>query len=507
MAGLAILKKECLEMTMGSNDVVDPTGAMLHRGRMALEALKAREEAARFHAASADLQIALMEAESGNQEFLKRWLMQYRPLIDQEPELQHHLASIQTNFEVAESVSHLVAEKRSTILEDLCQPTAVSELNESPWSAMVTGATRRAALRSDPESELNVKPRRDPENCQSPTADLKDALLVIPTSLQRTLAKDTKPSSTKKWTWLSSSVGGSVVLHLIALVVMSMYMIHLARNPEPKSIVASTTESETISMEAPTEMTTTDDPTLEPSESATPTMPKFEATSAASSSDVQLPTSMAVFEAVGNSLPTNDAVQQATSASNSSSAVANSVQFFGVKAAGNTFCYVVDGSPSMNKDGAFVAAKAELVRSLSLLKPKQRFFIMFFGGEIERIKLDGRAEESYPIYATPENLQKTLQWIDRVRVQKGGLPPNKALLEAIKMDPDGIFLLFDGDTRVDVAEYLRKANRSDDLISGGTPMIQIHTIGFFTQEFEPMMKRIADENRGLYRFVPNPKKR
>jgi hypothetical protein len=189
-----------------------------------------------------------------------------------------------------------------------------------------------------------------------------------------------------------------------------------------------------------------------------------------------------------------------------SSAAANSVQFFGVKAAGNTFCYVVDVSPSMKKDNAFAAAKAELVRSLSLLKSKQRFYISFFGGEIERLKLSGRDEELYPVYATPENLQKALVWIDRVRVQEKGLPPNIALNEAIKMDPDGIFLLFDGATTVDVAAYLRKANRSDDLISGNTPSVPIHTIGFYTQEFEALMKRIAMENNGIYRFVPKPTK-
>jgi hypothetical protein len=293
--------------------------------------------------------------------------------------------------------------------------------------------------------------------------------------------------------------------HTIVLIVASTYMIHLARNSEPKAIIASAVETETISMEAPMEMTVADAPSVDPSESTAPKLPSFSDVVPASSSSVQLPSSMTGLITSETAQPTENAIQQATNSS-MSSAAANSVQFFGVKAAGNTFCYVVDVSPSMKKDNAFAAAKAELVRSLSLLKPKQRFYISFFGGEIERLKLSSRDEELYPVYATPENLQKALLWIDRVRVQEKGLPPNLALSEAIKMDPDGIFLLFDGDTRVDVAAFLRKANRSDDFISGDTPSVPIHTIGFYTQEFEALMKRIAVENNGVYRFVPKPTK-
>jgi hypothetical protein len=296
-----------------------------------------------------------------------------------------------------------------------------------------------------------------------------------------------------------------MVTHFIALIGMSTYMIHLARNPEPKSIVASSTAVETISMEEPIEMNMEDVPTIDSIEPAIPALPSFAETAATAGSDLQLPASLSGLISGDVSMSTSDSIAQATHSSIANTAM-SSVEFFGVKAVGNTFCYVVDVSPSMKKDNAFAAAKAELVRSLSLLKPKQRFYITFFGSEIERLTLNDGREEEYPVYATSENLQKTLNWIERIRVQTNGLPPNNALNQAIKMEPDGIFLLFDGDTTADVAAFLRKVNRSEDLISGGEPMVPIHTIGFYTQEFEALMKRIASENNGVYRFVPKPMK-
>ncbi len=184
---------------------------------------------------------------------------------------------------------------------------------------------------------------------------------------------------------------------------------------------------------------------------------------------------------------------------------AASAQFFGVQAVGNNFCYIVDSSASMRRDGAFDAAKRELIRSIAALKPTQRFYIYFFSDEIEALTLRASVVESRPVYATKENVQSAMEWIERVRI-RGGKSPIEVLGKAIEMDPDGIFLLFDGDTRVDVAKYLQKANRVFDVISGSVPRVPIHTVGFFSQEFEPSLRRIAEENRGTYRFVPSPKR-
>jgi len=179
-------------------------------------------------------------------------------------------------------------------------------------------------------------------------------------------------------------------------------------------------------------------------------------------------------------------------------------EFFGAKATGNTFIYIVDCSPSMRRDGAFDSAKQEIARSLLSMKPKQRYFISFFGKEIESMLSQLGTVEKYPIYARPENVAMTIEWLGKVLIQKEGWPPNDALQESIAMQPDAIFLLFDGDTKVDVAKYLKKINRSDDILSFGTPKVPIHVIHFFQDEFQKQMKQVADENGGTYRFVPRP---
>ena len=181
-------------------------------------------------------------------------------------------------------------------------------------------------------------------------------------------------------------------------------------------------------------------------------------------------------------------------------------EFFGVKATGNTFVYIVDSSPSMRRDGAFDAAKEEIVRSLKSMKPKQRYFISFFGKEVDPMVLETGSAEKYPVYAKPENLTKTIDWLNLVRIQKEGLPPNNALAEAIGMQPDGIFLLFDGDTKVDVAKFLRTKNRTDDILSMGTPKVPIHVVHFYQDEFQKQMRQVAEENGGTYRFVPRPER-
>ncbi|MEQ1830780.1 MAG: hypothetical protein ABL921_32820, partial [Pirellula sp.] len=81
-----------------------------------------------------------------------------------------------------------------------------------------------------------------------------------------------------------------------------------------------------------------------------------------------------------------------------------------------------------------------------------------------------------------------------------------ALANAIQMQPDGIFLLFDGDTKVDVAKFLRKTNRTDDVLSGDSPKVPIHVVHFFQDEYQRQMKQIATENAGTYRFVPPPQR-
>lgn len=189
-----------------------------------------------------------------------------------------------------------------------------------------------------------------------------------------------------------------------------------------------------------------------------------------------------------------------------------SANFFGLEATGNIFCFVVDCSGSMRGE-PFAATKQELLKTISQLKPNQRFCVFFFSQKLFPMMLEDPLasvatpveEEFRPaaVYATPENLIRLQRWMDTVPIGTGG-PPNQALKMAIQLEPDSIFLLTDGVTRSDVAGNLSKTNRQEDELDGPQIRCPIHTIGFYSREGEALLQRIATENGGQYRHVPNP---
>ncbi len=67
-------------------------------------------------------------------------------------------------------------------------------------------------------------------------------------------------------------------------------------------------------------------------------------------------------------------------------------------------------------------------------------------------------------------------------------------------------MLFDGDTRSDVAKHLSKVNRTADILSEPGPKVPIHVVHFFQEEFAAAMRKVATENSGTYRFVARPER-
>ena len=163
----------------------------------------------------------------------------------------------------------------------------------------------------------------------------------------------------------------------------------------------------------------------------------------------------------------------------------NSANFYGVDADGSDFVFVVDMSGSMSGT-RFRRAKSELRRSIEALSPTQRYFIIFFSDDAWPMPADGLLE------ATEKNLLATRRWLKQAACM-GGTHPLPALLDALRLEPDAIFLLSDGQfdpetaMQIDTAEpYVR---------------IPIHTIGFASRQGEPMLKAISEVSGGKYRFV------
>ncbi len=159
--------------------------------------------------------------------------------------------------------------------------------------------------------------------------------------------------------------------------------------------------------------------------------------------------------------------------------------FFGLEARGRRFVFVVDRSGSMRGE-KIDAAKAELLRAIRGLDRGAKFFTIFFSD----------ADMPMPardlVRATEASKRRHFTWVSGISAA-GGTDPTAAMIRALSLKPDAVWLLSDGIFEASAADAIARAN------PGRT--VQIHTIAFYSREGEAVLKRIAKGNRGRYRFV------
>ncbi len=175
-------------------------------------------------------------------------------------------------------------------------------------------------------------------------------------------------------------------------------------------------------------------------------------------------------------------------------------KMFGINDAGKKFVYVIDRSFSMEEHNAFRAAKAELLTSLSPLTEIQQFQVIFYNNEpLTLTTRDGRS----PMFrGTDAQRLQVSEQIGSISPD-GGTRHMPAILEALKYNPDVIFLLTDGAepplSRADL-ESLKTRNRL------GT---RIHCIEFgigpqaTTADGQPVpnfLMKLAAMNGGQYTY-------
>jgi len=165
-------------------------------------------------------------------------------------------------------------------------------------------------------------------------------------------------------------------------------------------------------------------------------------------------------------------------------------EFFGVKARGREFVYIVDCSGSM-AGGPFLKACEELIKSLEGLNTRQSFYVMFFDNRNYPM-FHPAAPEKGLLRATRENVARVQNWINTLS-GGGGTQPRESLLMALRLEPDAVFLLTDGGFDPRTVEDVTRQNRHK---------VTINTVGFIHRVGEPLLKDLARRNRGEYRFVP-----
>jgi len=170
-----------------------------------------------------------------------------------------------------------------------------------------------------------------------------------------------------------------------------------------------------------------------------------------------------------------------------------SATFCGIEAKGQSFVFVLDNSGSMAGYRWF-QARAEIIRSISQLDENQKFLVVLYN-TYTTVMLGQRGSEIEYLEATPENRRRVTKWLDRQFPQFDTFP-KRSLKIAMRMEPDAVFLLSDGEFRDGSVEFLRNAN-----LSGSTPKCSVHTIAFKSRLGASMLRQIAYENGGSFRYV------
>lgn len=165
--------------------------------------------------------------------------------------------------------------------------------------------------------------------------------------------------------------------------------------------------------------------------------------------------------------------------------------FFGSHAYGDRFVYVVDSSSSMTGP-RWTAACEQLLRSIDQLEPGQEFFVICFDYRTSflfnlpphRLKYSSKTEKS---------VRGVRTWLQSRTLGKATMPA-EALEVALKLNPDAVFLLSDGELQDESLLMLRMLNAP----STTTRQVPIHTISLFSGEGWWTLQQIAADSGGSF---------
>jgi hypothetical protein len=166
---------------------------------------------------------------------------------------------------------------------------------------------------------------------------------------------------------------------------------------------------------------------------------------------------------------------------------------FGIRAEGHKFAYVFDRSASM-QGAPLDTAKAELIASLQSLEDIHQFQIVFYNDQVSRFSPTGEPNRLF--FATEQNKNLAARFIGSI-VAAGGTDHERALMLAIRLQPDVIFFLTDAD------EPRLWPGQLED-IRRAAAGITIHTIefGFGPQpENDNFLVRLARDNGGTHGYI------
>ncbi len=147
--------------------------------------------------------------------------------------------------------------------------------------------------------------------------------------------------------------------------------------------------------------------------------------------------------------------------------------------------YVVDRSGGMTDSIDYV--KCELKRSIGELSEDIEFHVVFYSSGAP-VEMPTRRL----VVASQRNKQLAFEFIDSI-ISQGETDPSKALERAFDCTPDTIYLLTDGEFDRAIIDLVKRLNTG--------AKVTVHTVGFLYRTGEDVLKKIAEQNGGTYRFV------
>ena len=312
----------------------------------------------------------------------------------------------------------------------------------------------------------------------------------------------------------------SLIVHLIILIALALVLLPTDRSdPLVISIATADTEDPWTNTEAFSSMTSVDIAVPE-------TLTDDPVTSEIMPVDSVELVDLEPTPVPGANTPTADTPSEAPADSGPTNKPKTSINFFGAEAYGTRFVFVLDVSSSMSaRNGQRLErATKELIGSINQLNEEQLFSVILYSNHA--LPMFVKNNEAVMRQATPTNKQAAITWLRYQVRPNGGTMPARALQIAGNLNPDAVFFLSDGEFLYGHSSNLnsplntffqgfgsaRKAmpppggvilDPKEILAEYPREMI-VHTIAFESVTSGPLMKMIATQKGGQYRFIPAP---
>jgi hypothetical protein len=176
----------------------------------------------------------------------------------------------------------------------------------------------------------------------------------------------------------------------------------------------------------------------------------------------------------------------------------SSVTFYGIRATGCRFVFVLDRSGSM-QGSKWLDACQELVRTIGSMREDQEYYVFLFADGWWAM-WDRQGKEIELVPATAANVRGTVEWLSQ-QYPMGNTLPERAMQRALRLEPDAVFLLSDGEIQDDTLGMLRRNNRMLLKGDGRQARVIINTIAFHSVIGAPLLEQIAAENGGSFAFI------